>query len=190
MKDASRARQGFTLIEIVVTCIMIAIAIGYATLSYLRSLEMRRAEAAAGVMKMVGMANRMYAGAHSGNYLTGVLTNAGCAAYGAACRGTGNDVCDLFTCGYLVQDNWDYMPYQVAAAANAASCLGMNGTQLVACVRRCTDGASYICTPPRPSNLTIKTQVPASPYRNWGYTLWGVTVPETITPISGAPPAP
>ena len=152
----SAGRKGFTLVEMIVTCLIVGILTAFGLARYTKNLEYNKAKDAAGVMIMVGTANRMYALAHNNTYLTGKLTNPGCAAYGTACLGTGNNVCDLIACGYLAQNDWDSMPYEIAALANETACpmVGSNTTPMVACAKRRGGG---------PWN---------PPYSAWGYYMY------------------
>lgn len=175
----SAERKGFTLIEVMVVCVIIGILATVAIPRYIVIMENNRADAAVSIMNMVGTTNRMYAMNHNGVYARGTLTNNDNLAFSVCTTPTpaAPTQAELIGCKYLAGQDWDNDLYQVAAAASASSCLGMSGTNIVACTRRCSD--TYACTA---SPLNRRTTT--SPYNNWGYTM---DVNGVITPVGNAP---
>ena len=68
-------RGGFTLIELVVVVMIIGVLAAFAIPQLMRTMESTKADDAAGIVKMIGTANRMYF-VDKGSYVSGTLTTA------------------------------------------------------------------------------------------------------------------
>lgn len=169
------ARGGFTLMELLVTVLIIGILAAFAVPQYMKALETSKADDAAALSKMIATTNRMYALDRNGVYAAGNITNA---CNTASCTGgSATDPCKLVACKYLAAQNWDSKAY-VATAANAAaaatsSCGGggfLSSRQYAGCVNRRT-GAS--------------PGTNSAPYNTWGYAtdVNGVTEIRSGTPL-------
>jgi prepilin-type N-terminal cleavage/methylation domain-containing protein len=127
--------KGFTLIELIIVCLIIGMLSAYAVPSYLKSVEYGRAEAAAGLLSTIGTATRMYAIGHQSTYPSGIITDA-CNNF-ACPAGPSTNPCALVGCGYIAKDDWDGKHYQVAAVNPSGACsLGIGSGSMLACVRR------------------------------------------------------
>lgn len=164
-------RKGFTLIELVVVILIIGILASFAVPSYLRSVEVGKADDAVATMNTIGHSNRMFALDHQNTYATGSFPTSGsCAATGVTlCPGSGPYLaCHLVSCKYMADEDWARKPYQMAAAGNAtatAACgLSGTGTNVVACAARKSDASA--------------------PYSSWWYAMGkdGVVVKEASAP--------
>lgn len=169
-------RRGFTLVEMIVTCLMVGILASFAIPQYLKTVEMSKADDAVGTVNMIGTTNRMFALDHSGFYVAGQFT-ASCTGAGAcpvSVAATQNTACVLVWCNYLADQNWGARPYDFyacnGAAAGACATVGA-GNQVAGAIRK--SGAS-----PGTSN---------TPYSTWGFTM---NTAGTINAYGTTPPTP
>jgi prepilin-type N-terminal cleavage/methylation domain-containing protein len=130
-------RRGFSLLEIFVVVLVLALLAGLSVPMYTRTLESSKAEDASGIVRMIATTNRMFALDHKGAFANGGLTN----ACGTDCAAAGNTGCALVACRYLAADDWDKKPYVFFAidpeSANACGLAGITLNRIVACgVRR------------------------------------------------------
>jgi prepilin-type N-terminal cleavage/methylation domain-containing protein len=122
-------RTGFTLVEIVVVCLIMAILASIALPYYLKTIEMSKASDAVALGNMVSTANRMYridnrSNPVSNGYLTNQCNN------GTSCAATAlSDVCRLVRCNYVAQQNWDSSAYRYfIVGSGGASVTRRNGS--------------------------------------------------------------
>lgn len=151
-------RRGFTLMELLVTVMIIGVLAAFAVPQYMKSLETTKADDAVGMAKMAATANRMYALDH-GNVFAAGLINSACNS--AACSTTATDPCNLVACKYLAAQNWDQKAYILTAydgtAAAGSSCNSLtfvSSAKWAACATRRTGGSPGTDT---------------APYNAWGY---------------------
>lgn len=136
-----KKRNGFTLIELVVVVLIISILASIAVPSYLKTVEVGKADAAVATMSAVAHSNRMFALDHASTYVTGSFpANGSCGSTLCPASGPYGDACYLVACKYMADEDWGAKPYQIAAAGNptaTASCsIAGGGTNVVACAKR------------------------------------------------------
>lgn len=151
-------RRGFTLIELIVTCLLIGILASFAIPQYLKTVENSKADDAVSLVNMIGTTNRMFALDHSGWYVVGPFTLASCGGVvcPAAVGANVANACVLVACNYLADQSWANKPYNFFACDNtASSCAGLAANRVSGAKRKGL-----------PSPGTSNT-----PYTNWGYTM-------------------
>ena len=126
-------RRGYTLIELVVTMLIIGILAAFGIPQYLQSVETAKADDAVAIVNMIGTTNRMFALDHQGQYVRG---NFGAACPAAACDATVlTTACTLVDCKYLANQDWGNKPY-VFSACDPAVAAGNCAAGLVSSGRR------------------------------------------------------
>lgn len=146
--------RGFTLVELLVTVLIVGILAAFGVPQYLKTVENSKADDAASLVAIIGTQNRIYAVAHDSTYTRGTLSNA---CNSASCVGGATPpACDLVACGYLARQDWNSKPWIFATddgSASPTTCtagtFSLTGANFVSCAAR-RPGAN-------------------SPYNTWGY---------------------
>lgn len=160
-----RRRAGFTLIEVVVVCLLLGIVAAFAVPQYTRSVETSRANDAASKVDAIAHAHRTFR-IDRGQWIDGTIETS-CNA--GACRNGANGACDLIRCKYLAAEDWGASHY--VFRAGIANC----GANQIACAQRKT-----------PSNCPkCKYTTTSDPYAAWGYQ---ADTNGIIQPRGNAPP--
>jgi len=172
--------RGFTMIELLVVMLIIAIVALMAMPQYQKSAEATRADEAVSTVQILGTTNRIYF-LDKSVYAAGALN--ACAARGP-CNCNPSDpsnncgnACTLMWCGYLAPQDLAQAPYVYYAAdgnRNIADPCGLS-------VSGAPAGRYVACA---------KRALASGQYAGWGYT---VDVNGTIRPwptTNGPPPAP
>lgn len=166
-----REKRGYTLIELVVTVLIIGVLASFAIPQYLKTVETGKADDAVAITNMIGTTNKMFALDHSNWYVAGQFTAActGAGACPASVTSLQTNACVLVWCKYLADQDWANKPYQFYACDGntAGACAGLGaGNQVAGSKRLGTANA---------------------PYNTWGYTMNTAGV---ITAYGTTPPPP
>jgi len=165
MKD----KKGFTLIELLVVVLIIGILASASVPSYLKSVEVAKADDAVALVNMIGTTNKMFALDHSNQYVTGnfpTTPNTGCSGVACPTAAPYNNACYLVACKYLADQNFGSKPYTFTACSPSGGACG-------------TSGGSAATAGARNKSVT-------APYSGWGYaqdasgviTGYGTSVPK------------
>ncbi len=144
-----RNKKGFTLIELLVVVLIIGILASASVPSYLKSVEVTKADDAVALVNMIGTTNKMFALDHSNNYIIGTFpttANTGCGV-GACAPTTYTSACNLVWCKYLSDQNFGSKPYTFYACSPTGGACGTSGG----------------------SNATAGARRKAGTYAAWGY---------------------
>lgn len=159
-----RRLTGFTLIELIVVVLIVAILATMGLSQYSKAVETAKADDAFAFTQSIAAANRMFALDHGGRYLSGGLSDAGCATGGAAvdCK-TETNACALMWCGYLARQDLTPKPYTFCSGGSTTCGAGCDANT-VGCALRKTGAAS--------------------PYNTWGYTVTNQGVTSVTDPTN------
>jgi len=155
LPSRSARRGGFTLIELLVVVLIVGVLAAFAIPQLIRTMESTKADDAAGIVKMIATANRMYFIDHARYTNNSSQLTTACGAVG--CDATKYDACQLVACKYLGSMDWDSKAYSFYTCdGTGANCCGVANitpttanTQVVACAKRKNDAQQK--------------------YTNWGY---------------------
>lgn len=178
-------RRGFTLIELVVVVMIIAILAGFGLTSFIRSSEETKAQDAVGQLRLAAAADKMYAAEHAGAYVAGTLTN----SCNSQTCGSTTGPCALVACHYLPSRDWDAYPYWfVFNNTNLSQPMISNPIQASDCT-----GGDLVCSfrkneancPGCPAGTKMSIS------KFWSYVYGSETTPSTgantVTEANGAP---
>jgi prepilin-type N-terminal cleavage/methylation domain-containing protein len=144
LRTSVRGKDGFTLIELIVVCLIIATLASFAVPQYLRTTETNRFDDAVATVNQIGTTNKMFALDHGGVYVNGALSSAGCGCTTTTCSsysipgsGTFTNACALVCCNYLSDQNWSSKSYMFYACdPNSGSGGSGCGSGIVAAASR------------------------------------------------------
>ena len=168
-----KPRGGFTLIELMVVVLILGLLTFLIVPQYMRTIESSKADDAAGIVKMIGTANRMFY-VDRNQYASGSLDD--CTS--GTCDNVSTNSCQLIYCKYLAAMDWKSKAYVFQACDKTNCCSigsvapGTAAPNIIACAKR------------RPGASPGTTK---SNYMQWGYT----TNQDGVTGYyKGASPAP
>jgi prepilin-type N-terminal cleavage/methylation domain-containing protein len=155
-------RRGYTLMEVIISVLIVGILAKFAVPQYLKSVEQGKYDDAVALVNQIGMTNRMFALDHGAVYVDGQLTGVSCACVATTCSsyvipaapGPFATPCALVCCNYLADQYWNGKPY------NFYACDPVSGGGGGPCVAGATAGAT------RTTAGAGSTSI--SPYKNWG----------------------
>lgn len=137
-----RDKKGFTLIELLVVVLIIGILAAASVPSYLKSVEVTKADDAVALVNMIGTTNKMFALDHSNQYVVGtfpITVNTGCGTGVCPTSGPYTNACTLVWCKYLSDQNFGSKPYTFyACSPTGGGCGTSGGTNATAGARRKT----------------------------------------------------
>ena len=149
---APKCRRGYTLIEMVVTILIIGILASIAVPQYLNTVETGKADDAVSTVNMIGTTNKMFALDHNGFYVAGGFPSGAGASCGAGvCPATvvatvtgPTAGCNLVWCKYLADQDWGDKPYTYDSCDTAGGGGGHCGSpSAVAGTQRAGGSAPY-----------------------------------------------
>jgi prepilin-type N-terminal cleavage/methylation domain-containing protein len=162
MNGSQRGRGGFTLVEIIVTMLILGVLSAIALPQYFQSIEYNGARQAVATTNMIGRANRLFALDHLGAYNNGGFGASPCGA--GACNATApfTNACNLVYCRYIADQTWASLPWTYLACDPATASGNCTAGSLSAAQRSSgpntnwiynmtTDGVIHATNAPPPS---------------------------------------
>lgn len=180
-----KGAKAFTMMEMLVVMLIIAILVVIGTVRYLRSSETGKATQAVSELNMLSTANRNYSLDHNRLYAAGVIDNS---CNGAACTGGGAS-CDIVACGYVTNRDWSNLPFTFAALAPQQSGGGCSTPSISTYCPSLASGPSgcYVACGQRKicgGAITTNCVAATSQYAQWGFL---VDTSGVVVPVNGAP---
>jgi prepilin-type N-terminal cleavage/methylation domain-containing protein len=195
--SSSNRRPGYTLIELVVTILIIGVLTSISVPQYMKTVETGKADDAVSLVNMIGTTNKMFALDHNNNYAYGTFpaTPGGVAASSCATQclvgGAADCIsvnkpagppfanpCLLVCCKYLADQDWGDKSY----AFGACDAVGGAGSGAGA------GGGTITCATHVVAGAKRATSAPAT-YASWGYSMADTGL-ISVSPVGGGAPPP
>lgn len=119
-----RNRRGYTLVELVVTVLIIGILAAFGIPQYLQTVETSSADDAVAIVNMIGTTNKMFALDHAGSYVNGAFPAVGACGANACDPTLLANACTLVNCKYLADQDWGSKKYAFNAC-NGGACAAL-----------------------------------------------------------------
>jgi prepilin-type N-terminal cleavage/methylation domain-containing protein len=175
-------KRGFTLVELIVTILIIGILASVAIPQYQKAVETGKANNAVAILKTVAASHHLFALAHNSYLTTSFFSWGGGCATGLSCPDgvcPNCTVCSLLSCKYVDAQGWNSTttyPYSVWTISDAS----INGTQ-------CNATGTALASANAMVAMVCRANSASATYRGWGY---AIDVNGLVFNFGGAPAAP